>query len=55
MADPTDMPPNGSTLTVDERLQATSLAQDLAHRLKPLKQPLRRAVMEKVKWILGEE
>ena len=52
--DPADVPSPPNGLTVDQRLQATSLAQGIAHQLKPLPLPLRRVVLEKVAWILGE-
>jgi len=61
---PTDSPGNGSplsvvtpgaSLTVAERLQASTLAQSFVLQISSLKAPLRRLVLEEVRRLLGEE
>ena len=46
---------NGLVLTIEERLDAAAVAQEIARRLHGLtKVPMRRVVLDQVRWLLGE-
>lgn len=60
----TDSPGNGSPLAVGipggsltpaDRLDVSTLAQEITRRLLPLKAPMRREVLRQVGWLMGEE
>lgn len=55
MTDDTSPAPAINGLTPEDRLAVSSHAQEIARKVLPLKTPMRRAVLEQVRWLLGEE
>lgn len=48
-------PLSGNGLTPEDRLSVSLHAQAIARQLLTLKVPARRAVLEQVRWVLGDE
>jgi hypothetical protein len=44
-----------ATLTAEERLLVNLNAHAIAGLLLPLKKPMRRGVLDQVRWLLGED